>query len=121
MFRSRSTRPETADSGRRDVSDKPRGGAEVESRTETDVAPPSMYRVLLVNDDYTPREFVVAVLIAIFQKAPEEAARIMMSAHQSGKSVVGVYTYDVAASRTKRATTEAKDAGFPLLLYTEEV
>ena len=103
------------------MTDTPGSGTEVESRSETELSPPSMYRVLLVNDDFTPREFVVAVLIAIFQKSPEDAARIMMAAHQGGKSVVGVYTFDVANSRTTRAMREAQDAGFPLLLYTEEV
>jgi ATP-dependent Clp protease adaptor protein ClpS len=103
------------------LSDKPDGSTEVESRTDTKVSPPSMYRVLLVNDDFTPREFVVAILIAIFKKSPEDSARIMMAAHQGGKSVVGMYTYDVASSRTHRAMKEAHDEGFPLLLYTEEV
>lgn len=94
---------------------------DVKERQETKVKPPAMYRVVLVNDDYTPREFVVYVLVSIFQKNRGEARRIMLTAHQGGKSVVGVYTYDVANSRVERARKQATEAGYPLTLYTEEV
>jgi len=94
---------------------------EVKEREETKVKPPSMYRVVLVNDDFTPREFVVYVLVSIFQKNRGEARRIMLTAHQGGKSVVGVYTYDVATSRVERARKQATEGGYPLVLYTEEV
>ena len=94
---------------------------EVIEREETKVKPPPMYRVVLVNDDFTPREFVVYVLVSIFQKNRGEARRIMMTAHQGGKSVVGVYTYDVANSRVERARKQATEAGYPLVMYTEEV
>jgi len=99
----------------------PGGGTDVEERTEDKVAPPSMYRVILVNDDYTPREFVILVLVSIFKKTRDEARRVMLSAHQGGRSVVGVYTYDVANSRVERAKKNAQAAGYPLALYTEEV
>jgi ATP-dependent Clp protease adaptor protein ClpS len=99
----------------------PGGGTDVQERTEDKVAPPSMYRVILVNDDYTPREFVIIVLVSIFKKSRDEARRVMLSAHQGGKSVVGVYTYDVANSRVERAKKNAQAAGYPLTLYTEEV
>ena len=93
----------------------------VKEKTETRVAPPPMYRVILVNDDFTPREFVVYLLGALFQKSREEAQRIMLTAHQGGKAVIGVYTYDVASSRTDRAKRQALEAGYPLQLYVEEV
>lgn len=99
----------------------PGGGTDVQERTEDKVAAPSMYRVILVNDDYTPREFVIIVLVSIFKKSRDEARRVMLSAHQGGKSVVGVYTYDVANSRVERAKKNAQAAGYPLTLYTEEV
>jgi ATP-dependent Clp protease adaptor protein ClpS len=104
-----------------ELPDNPDGDTEVQTRHKPKVAPPSMYRVILVNDDYTPREFVVALLVGVFNKEIGEAQRIMLAAHQGGKSIVGVYTFDVANSRTERATKEAHEAGFPLLLYTEEV
>ena len=80
-----------------------------------------MYRVVLVNDDFTPREFVIFILVSVFQKERAEARRVMLTAHQGGKSVVGVYTYDVANSRVERAKKQAAEAGYPLVLYTEEV
>ena len=97
------------------------GGTGVREKTEAKVAPPPMYRVVLVNDDFTPREFVVYLLVSIFQKNREEAARIMLTAHQGGKSVIGVYTYDVATSRVEKARKQSVEAGYPLMLYAEEV
>lgn len=94
---------------------------DVKERVETKVAPPPMYRVILVNDDFTPREFVVYVLASVFSKTREEATRIMLTAHQGGRSVVGIYTYDVATTKTERAGRLATDAGYPLMLYVEEV
>lgn len=94
---------------------------DIKEKTETKVAPPPMYRVILVNDDFTPREFVVYLLASVFQKTRDESQRIMLTAHQGGKSVIGVYTYDVASSRTDRARRRAFEAGYPLQVYTEEV
>lgn len=99
----------------------PGGDEDVLEDVKPEATPPPMYRVVLVNDDFTPREFVVYVLVSIFQKERDEARRIMMTAHQGGKSVVGVYTYDVANSRVERARKQATEAGYPLVLYTEEV
>lgn len=101
---------------------KPPGtGTQTRERQRTKVAPPPMYRVVLVNDDFTPREFVVFVLVSVFQKTREEAQRVMLTAHQGGKSVVGVYTYDIASTRVKTARRQAGESGYPLQLYIEEV
>lgn len=99
----------------------PGNDPQVRERVKPKVKPPPMYRVVLVNDDFTPREFVIYVLASVFQKDRSEARRIMITAHQGGKSVVGVYTYDVASSGVDRARKLAADAGYPLMLYTEEV
>lgn len=99
----------------------PRGGTDVQERTDDKVAPPPMYRVILVNDDFTPREFVVYLLSSIFQKSRDEARKIMLAAHQGGKAIVGVYTYDVATSRVEKVRKQAAEAGYPLMMYTEEV
>lgn len=80
-----------------------------------------MYRVVLVNDDYTPREFVVYILVAVFHLQRPKALSVMLAAHQGGKAIVGVYTYDVATTRSARARSEATAAGYPLRLYVEEV
>jgi ATP-dependent Clp protease adaptor protein ClpS len=104
-----------------DPTSTPTGDPTVKERVKPKVKPPPMYRVVLVNDDFTPREFVILILVSVFQKDRGEARRIMLTAHQGGKSVVGVYTYDVANSRVERARRQAGEAGYPLVLYTEEV
>ncbi len=80
---------------------------------------PDMYRVLLMNDDFTPREFVVEVLQKVFRKALPEAYKIMMRAHRGGHSTVSVYTYDIAMTKTKQARNMAKEAGYPLQFTVE--
>ena len=80
---------------------------------------PKLYKVLLVNDDYTPREFVVLVLKAVFHMAEETSYRVMMTAHRMGTSVVVVCARDIAETKAKEATDLAKEAGFPLLFQTE--
>ena len=101
---------------------KPPGtGTDIQEKPKSKVAPPPMYRVVLVNDDFTPREFVVYILVSVFHKSREEAQRVMLTAHQGGKSVIGVYTYDVASTRVKNAKRQSREAGYPLEMYVEEV
>ena len=80
---------------------------------------PRLYKVILVNDDYTPRDFVVLVLKAIFHMAEETSYRVMMTAHKMGTSVVVVCARDIAETKAKEATDLAKEAGFPLLFQIE--
>ena len=80
---------------------------------------PRLYKVILVNDDYTPRDFVVLVLKAIFHMAEETSYRVMMTAHKMGTSVVVVCARDIAETKAKEATDLGKEAGFPLLFQTE--
>lgn len=75
---------------------------------------PDMYRVIIHNDDYTTMEFVVDILIRIFQKDPQEAMNIMLKIHTSGKATVGIYVFDVATSKVKRVHDLAKKFEFPL-------
>lgn len=75
---------------------------------------PDMYRIVLLNDDYTPREFVVWVLIKVFHKSEEEGTRIMLEAHTRGKSIVGVYTYDIARTKVMQVDNLAKQHEHPL-------
>jgi len=75
--------------------------------------------VILLNDDFTPREFVVTVLKAIFRMTAEQAYRVMLAAHQQGVCVVAVYTRDVAESKVTEATDAGRSAGYPLLFTTE--
>lgn len=80
---------------------------------------PRMHKVMLVNDDFTPREFVVIVLRRIFGMGPERAHGVMLTAHRRGLSVVAVYTRDIAETKAAQATDEGREAGYPLLFTTE--
>jgi ATP-dependent Clp protease adaptor protein ClpS len=95
-------------------------GGDVLERTRDGVATPKLYRVLLLNDDYTTMEFVVQVLESVFDKSPAEAYGIMMRVHTEGRGRCGAYTHEIA--ETKVATTRALAAreGFPLQAVLEE-
>jgi ATP-dependent Clp protease adaptor protein ClpS len=89
------------------------------TRTVTKVARPPLHKVMLVNDDFTPREFVVRVLKAEFRTTEEQAYRIMITAHTKGACVVAVFTREIAETKAKRATDMARGEGYPLLFTTE--
>lgn len=93
----------------------------IKPRTKTieKVARPPLHKVILLNDDYTPREFVVRLLKAEFRVPEAQANGIMLTAHTKGACVVAVFTKEVAEEKSKRATDYARDAGFPLLFTTE--
>jgi len=81
---------------------------------------PSMYRVLLMNDDYTPMEFVVSILMGIFKKTQEEATQVMLSVHQTGIGTCGVYTFEVAETKVAQVMDAAKRAQHPLQCTLEK-
>jgi len=89
------------------------------TKTKTKVERPKLWKVILLNDDYTPREFVVQVLKAVFRMNQEHAYRVMMTAHQRGACVIAVYTRDVADTKAKEATELGKEKGYPLYFTTE--
>lgn len=89
------------------------------ARVKPKVERPRLHKVILVNDDYTPREFVVMVLKAVFGMSEDQASRVMITAHQKGSCVVAVYTRDVAETKATEATDAGRSAGFPLLFTTE--
>jgi ATP-dependent Clp protease adaptor protein ClpS len=95
------------------IVEKPR----VQPKTKT--ARPPLYKVILLNDDYTPREFVVQVLKAVFRMNESQAYRVMMTAHQRGACVIAVFTRDVAETKAKEATELGKSKGYPLFFTTE--
>jgi ATP-dependent Clp protease adaptor protein ClpS len=84
--------------------------------TDDDVSldEPAMYKVILHNDHYTSMDFVVEVLMRVFQKPAAEATKIMLDIHQLGHGVCGIYTYDIAVTKTSRVHAMAKKRGFPL-------
>ncbi|WP_421725793.1 ATP-dependent Clp protease adapter ClpS [Bauldia sp.] len=97
--------------------------ADTDTKRRTKVEPkterPRLHKVILVNDDYTPREFVVMVLKAVFRTTEEEAYSVMLTAHQKGACVVAVFARDIAESKATEATDLGKSAGYPLLFTTE--
>lgn len=96
-----------------DTGTRPR--TKVRAKTER----PRLHKVILVNDDYTPREFVVTVLKAVFRMSEDQAARVMITAHMRGACVVAVYARDIAKSKATEGTDAGRAAGFPLLFTTE--
>jgi ATP-dependent Clp protease adaptor protein ClpS len=89
------------------------------TKTRTKTQRPPLYKVILLNDDYTPREFVVQVLKAVFRMNESQAYRVMMTAHQRGACVIAVFTRDVAETKAKEATELGKMNGYPLFFTTE--
>ena len=95
----------------------------VATKPRTKVRPetqrPRLHKVILLNDDYTPREFVVTVLKAEFGMSEDQAYRVMMTAHRRGVCVVAVYAKDVAETKATRATEAGRSKGYPLMFTTE--
>jgi ATP-dependent Clp protease adaptor protein ClpS len=83
--------------------------------------PPQMYQVLMLNDDYTPMEFVVMVIQEFFSKDREAATQIMLKIHLDGKAVCGVYSRDVAATKVDQVLDAARQAGHPLQCVSEPI
>lgn len=96
------------------------GSVVLERRTEK-TKPPQMYRVLMLNDDFTPMEFVVVVLQEFFGKDREAATQIMLKIHLDGKGVCGVYSRDIAATKVDQVLDAAHKAGHPLQCISEPV
>jgi ATP-dependent Clp protease adaptor protein ClpS len=88
-------------------------------RQESKLAPPPLYQVVLLNDDYTPMEFVVSVLQRIFGKSEDEASRIMLKVHHEGRGVCGVYPRDIAATRVEMVRQLARSRQHPLQCVME--
>jgi ATP-dependent Clp protease adaptor protein ClpS len=99
--------------------DKPPTIVKPRTKTRTKTKRPPLYKVILLNDDFTPREFVVQVLKAVFRMNADQSYRVMMTAHQRGACVIAVYTRDVAETKAKEATELGKQAGYPLFFTTE--
>jgi ATP-dependent Clp protease adaptor protein ClpS len=89
------------------------------TKVQTKTQRPRLHKVILINDDYTPREFVVSVLMAEFRMSEDQAYKVMITAHRRGVCVVAVYTKDVAETKATRATDAGRAKGYPLMFTTE--
>lgn len=91
-----------------------RTGEEVLERTRQETKKPELFKVFLLNDDYTTMDFVVDILESVFHKQPAEAFRIMMQVHTQGKGLCGVYPHEVAETKVETVVERAREQGFPL-------
>lgn len=86
----------------------------IREKENTNLREPRRYKVVLYNDDFTTMEFVVMLLMKVFNKNETEAETLMLQVHHSGQAVIGVYSLDIAATKVQKATQMADEAGFPL-------
>ena len=101
--------------------DESEGGAGVITRSETHTQKPSLYQVILLNDDYTPMDFVIQVLENFFNKTHEDATEIMLAVHTKGRGLCGVYSRDVAETKSSQVNDAAQVAGHPLQCVAEKL
>ena len=81
---------------------------------------PKKYKVFILNDDYTPMDFVVSILMTVFHKSYEQAESIMLEVHKNDRGLCGVYTYEIAETKIMQVRRKAKDSSFPLKATMEE-
>ena len=97
----------------------PQEQSNLHERTRHGINTPRMYRVIMHNDDFTTMEFVVKVLRLVFFKDQAQAEQLMLTVHRTGQASVGLYTYDIAVSKSQRAISMAREEGFPFKLTIE--
>jgi ATP-dependent Clp protease adaptor protein ClpS len=95
-------------------------GEKLQERVRTEKKEPALYKVILLNDDYTTMEFVIQVLESVFEKSPAEAYQIMMHVHTNGRGLAGVYPWEVAETKAEAVISLARSSGYPLQAITEE-
>jgi ATP-dependent Clp protease adaptor protein ClpS len=103
-----------------DQIDKEHDGDLAIQELKPELQPPSMYKVILLNDDYTPMDFVVEVLESFFRMTQEQAARVMMSVHNKGVGVCGIFTRDIAETKVVQVNEYSQNNQHPLLCAMEE-
>ena len=97
----------------------PRTGTVTKTRVRPRLPPPTLWKVILHNDDYTTQEFVVWILATIFRKPEPEAVRIMLDVHKRGKGIAGIYPFDIADTKVAQVKVVAEQHEFPLLCTLE--
>ncbi len=95
-------------------------GTDIQEREEQKIKEPDMYRVVLLNDDYTTMDFVVYVIQKVFRKPAAEATKIMMDVHKKGRGVVGTYPLDIARTKAGQVKKLARDSEYPLECVVEK-
>jgi ATP-dependent Clp protease adaptor protein ClpS len=100
---------------------EPRIKEKPDSKTKEKHKEPEQFKVVFLNDHYTTMDFVVDILMDIFHKSVEDANKIMLDVHKKGRGVVGIYTWDIAVTKTEQVLAAAKANNFPLLCVVEPV
>ncbi|MCL2179719.1 MAG: ATP-dependent Clp protease adapter ClpS [Treponema sp.] len=98
---------------------EPRVREKSSSKTTEKLKEPEQFKVILLNDDYTSMDFVVEILMTIFHKSESDAAKIMLDVHKKGKGLVGIYTWDIAATKVEQVHAAARANEFPLCCVVE--
>ncbi|MCP4969081.1 MAG: ATP-dependent Clp protease adapter ClpS [Arcobacter sp.] len=93
---------------------------EIELDSNLQVTEPKKYKVFLLNDDYSTMEFVIDILTKVFRKSMEQATQIMLSIHNNGKEVCGIYTHEIASTKVSQVKALSREKGFPLKAMMEE-
>jgi len=92
----------------------------VKQKDKVKIKKPKDYKVVMYNDDYTTMEFVINILVSVFNKKLMEAEKIMLDVHEKGKGLAGIYSHDIAITKVSTAMSMAKEKGFPFKLTVEE-
>jgi len=88
----------------------------IQSKTRVEIKYPDRYKIIILNDDYTPFEFVISLLVEVFNKSSDEAKRVTAEVHELGQGVVGYYNAEVAEQKSSEATLLSRTAGHPLVV-----
>ena len=104
---------------KQDRDNERKGGLDLKDRPDNKTKKPRRFKVILLNDDFTPMEFVCDLLQSVFRKSRAEATRLMLTVHQSGKGIAGVYTREIAETKAVQASQFARSEGHPLLAQIE--
>jgi ATP-dependent Clp protease adaptor protein ClpS len=107
-------------SKKKNTDSKSNSGVDLLDREKHDLKPPSKYNVVFYNDNYTPMDFVWAVLMKVFHLGAQAAYKVMILVHESGKGIAGTYPKGIAATKAKQVMDYAKEAGHPLLCKIEK-
>lgn len=99
----------------------PKEKSNIKERNRNDIRKPGQYQVVFHNDDFTPMNFVIALLVNIFFKSEEDATALMLKVHNEGSAVVGIYSLDIAYTKATEATNIARNNGFPLKITVSPV
>jgi len=92
----------------------------IDEKIKVTITEPKLWKVIILNDDTTPMEFVISILVEVFRHTQQSAADIMMQVHQTGSGIAGVYTFEIAEAKAVEATNQSRTNGYPLQIKLEE-